>query len=160
MAWGGRWALGGSPSPQQPEDDGVLAYVLQKSPGGQSIAATPAPTKFFKQLPQKLGTPGRHIHSFLYPLLCLKLISSSRPHMCPCIYQPLGFQGCKCHRGAKVPSLLQDLLGVLGTYLLLLWAVSRRTTCSPSSGGLGQSSSSSTGPSPMGQSSALPASQV
>lgn len=70
----------------------------------------------------------------LFPLVPQTPVSSSRPHVCPCICQPLGFRGCKYHRGAKVPSLLQDLLGVLGIYLPLLWAVSRRTTCSPSSG--------------------------
>lgn len=78
----GHWALGDSPSPQQPED-GVLAYVLQKSPGGQSIPATPAPTKFFKQLPQKLGTPGHHIHSFSFTPSCAS--NSSFLLQAPCV---------------------------------------------------------------------------
>lgn len=69
----------------------------------------------------------------LSPLVPQTLVSSSRPHVCPCM-SAFGLLGIKCHRGAKVPSLLQDLLGVLGTYSPLLWAVSRRTTCSPSSG--------------------------
>lgn len=77
----GHW--GARPHPQQPEDDGVLSYVLQKSPGGQSIAATPAPTRFFKQLPQKLGTPGHHIHSLSFIPSCAS--NSSFLLQAPCV---------------------------------------------------------------------------
>lgn len=120
--------------------------MLQKSPGGSSIAATPVPMRFFKwiSLYNSLRSQGclvtRSTPCPLFPLVPQIPISSSSPCMWPCVPQPLGFWCHRCHRGYKGPQPLAGTASLerppwsSGHTPLLLWAISSRTTDSRSSG--------------------------
>lgn len=138
--------------------------MLHESPGGSSIAATPVPVRFFQwiSLYNSLRSQGclvtRSIPCPLFPLVPQIPVSSSSPCMWPCVPQPLGFWCHRCHRGSKG---LQPLAGTASLETSLeFWAHS-----SPALGNVLQDHRQpelwlQTGSYSMGQSSALPASQL